>query len=97
MPKRDDSDDLISDKHDGPDDLGGLCGHIFGMIPWKVVMFIFAGFILINTSTFVENILGSWPGAVEGRYPSEQGLLIQAGLLTLGAIAVSVFSGGGLI
>lgn len=91
------SDDLTSNTRDAPDDLGGLVAHIFGLIPWKVIIFIFAGFILVNTSTFVEHILGSCSGAVEGRYPSEQGLLIQAGILTLGAIAVSVFSGGDLI
>jgi hypothetical protein len=93
------SEDIILDKKitDGPDDLGGMFAHIFGLVPWKVTIFVFIAFIVLNTSTFVDHILGSWPGAVEGRYPTEKGLVIQGSLLALGVVIISICVGGDLL
>lgn len=80
-----------------PDDLGGMFAHIFGLVPWKVTIFVFIAFIMLNTSTFIDKILNGWTGAVEGRFPTEKGLMIQATLLTLGVIVMSICIGGDLI
>lgn len=93
------SEDIIIDKKisDGPDDLGGMFAHIMGMVPWKVTMFVFVAFIVLNTSTFIDHVLGTWPGTVEGRFPTERGLVIQGTLLTLGVIVISICAGGDFI
>lgn len=87
----------MSDVITTTDDLGGLFMHMVHMVPWKLTAFVTCLFIILNTSTFVDKVLGSWPGATDGRYPSERGLLIQAALLTLGMIIMSVCIGGGLL
>jgi hypothetical protein len=91
-----DSED-ITVRSDAPDDLGGMFVHIAGLIPWKVIIFVFLGFIVLNTSIFIEKVLSHWSGTVEGRCPTEKGLLIQGLLLTLGVVVVSICAGGDLI
>lgn len=85
------------DLSEAPDDLGGLFNAVIERVPWKVISFVFIAFIIINTSTFVDNVLAYWPESVEGRYPSEQGLMIQACMLAFGAILVSICAEGELI
>lgn len=89
-----DSEDIISSR---PDDLGSMVAHIANFVPWKVSIFVFLAFIVLNTSVFIDKVLTHWPGAVDGRSPTEKGLLIQGFLLTLGMVVMSVLVGGGLV
>lgn len=91
-----DSDDILT-KSDGPDDLGSMVVHLFGLVPWKLTIFIFICFIVLNTSVFIDHVLTSWPGAVDGRHPSERGLLIQGLILTIGVVLMSICVNGELI
>lgn len=87
----------ITDTTCEPDDLSGMVTSIFGLVPWKLTIFVFITFIMINTSTFIDQILNSWPGAVVGRAPSESGLVIQAMILTLGVVIMSICINGNLL
>lgn len=89
--------ETLTQSQDGPDDLGSMVLHLAGLVPWKSVAFIFILFLFINTTTFVDRILGSWEGAVEGRFPTEKGLMIQAVLLTLGLVVFSVCANSDLV
>ena len=92
-----DAEDITIKSSDAPDDLGGMAAHIFGLVPWKVTGFVFVFFIILNTSVFIDKVLINWSGTVEGRCPTEKGLLIQGLLLTFGVMVMSVCVGGDLI
>ena len=76
---------------DAPDDLASMVVAVAEMIPWKIIVFVFIGYILLNTTTFVDRILRSWSGAVDGRIATEKGVVIQAMLLALGVMLFSIF------
>jgi hypothetical protein len=84
-------------KSDAPDDLGSMVIHMVKLVPWKSIIFVFIWYVLMNTTTFVDVILGSWSGAVEHRYPTEYGLFIQAIMMALGLAIFSILSNGELI
>ena len=80
-----------------PDDLGSMVWHFAGLVPWKSIIFVFLMYMIMNTTVFVDSILGSWPGAVDQRYPSERGLIIQACMMALGLIIFSILVNGGVL
>lgn len=82
---------------DAPDDLGSLFTQIIKLVPWKYAIFIFMGFMIINTTTFIDRFLSQWDGAVEMRAPTEKGLLIQNIILCVALMAFGVFTNSGLV
>lgn len=80
-----------------PDELGSLFLHIFNIIPKKLVIFTFVLFMLLNTTVFVDKILSTWTGAVDGLYVTEKGIMIQGILLSIGMIVFSVMLEGDVV
>ncbi len=87
----------MSADDDRPDDLGGMCWHIASLVPIKQVVFVFITFLIINTSTFVERILSYWTDAIDGRSPTDRGIVIQGLILSMALILFSVFDGANII
>jgi hypothetical protein len=75
---------------DSPDDLSSIVEHVFNMIPFKLVAFVFIFYIMLNTNSFVDDFLTKFSGAVDGRYPTERGIMIQATLLCLFMIIIHI-------
>lgn len=75
---------------DEPDELSDIFISISKSIPYKIVIFVFVFYILMNTSTFTEDILGKLSGTVEQRYPTDKGIMIQALLLSVGVIVINI-------
>jgi len=92
------SESIIS-KHNGnsPDDLWSLTMHIGNMIPFKLMIFIFLSNIMLQTNSFIESILSKFSGAVDGRFPTEKGILIQTLILVLLFAIVSILIEAGLV
>ena len=51
--------------------------------PVKVGFLIFILYIVINTDVFIDRFLASFSGAVEGRYATNKGIVIQAMMMTI--------------
>lgn len=85
---------LTSDKSnidDGPDDLGSLVFYIAKLINYKLVVFVFCAYLALNTNIFIDKVIGLFgDDTVELGNPSEKGIFVQAGLLTIGFIVMSV-------
>lgn len=79
--------DLLNQKE--PDDLSSMCYSMFDRIPAKYILMTFILFFIVNTSTFIDNVVGLFNEAVDGRHPTEKGLLIQ-GLFI--CVALVIFS-----
>lgn len=87
----------LSELENPPDDLGSMFTHIFKLVEWKYIVFVFIGYIMLNTTTFVDRVLNGWDNAVEGRFPTEKGLMIQALILSISLMMFCIFSNSGMI
>lgn len=84
------SEDKVEISKDAPDDLGSMFLHIARMLPVKLIILTFITYLSINTTNFIESILSRWNGAVEGRCPTERGIVIQGLLLVLAMIVFHI-------
>jgi hypothetical protein len=83
---------------DNADDIGGMFAHITqDLVPWKSVLFILLSYIILNTTIFIDKFLTYWDGAVDGRYPTDRGIVIQAMLMSIFFILFSVAVNGDLL
>lgn len=73
-----------------PDDLASLLLAIFRMVNFKLAVFIFMLFIFLNTSSFIDSVLVGFNDAVDGRQPTERGIVIQGVILTTAYILLSL-------
>lgn len=80
-----------------PDDLASLFMAIFRMINFKIAIFIFMIFIFLNTSSFIDSVLIAFDDAVDGRQPTERGIVIQGLILTVSYITLSLLVDAELI
>lgn len=82
---------------DPPDDLASLFMAIIKKIKFKIVILLFMAFILINTSTFIDSVLSGVDGAVDGRIPTEKGIVTQGIILMLIYIVLGLLVDADLI
>jgi len=86
------SESLIVKSGGEPDDLGSLAIYIMKLIPIKLIIFLFLGNIALQTNSFIESILSKFSNAVDGRYPTEKGIVIQTMLLCILLTIVYILS-----
>lgn len=82
---------------DRPDDLGSLFLHIFNIVPKKLILFTFVIFMLLNTTVFIDKILSTWQGTVDGMNITEKGIMVQGLLLVLAMIIFSIMVEGEVV
>lgn len=71
----------IDDDGKKPDDLASAFVGFFTTLNYKLLLFLFLFFILVNSDIFVDKILSNIEGAVEVREPTAKGTVIQGLIL----------------
>ena len=59
----------------------------------KILFFLYAAFLFIQSGTFMDNVLKKFDGTTDGRAPTTKGILIQGMFLVL-IYAVILFADG---
>jgi hypothetical protein len=72
-----------------PDDATGILSSALGNVNWRTAILLFVVFMLISSDVFVER-LNSISGAVDGRFPTGKGTVIQGLTLALAYIVLDV-------
>lgn len=80
-----------------PDSISELMIHISKKINFKMVFLIFVIFVFLNTTTFITSILDKISGASSGGVPTEKGILLQGGFLSMMYIILSILMEAGLL
>jgi hypothetical protein len=80
-----DSDPIMSSGN-APDDMTSVIVDAFSSIQYKLVGLVFVLFIFLSSDTFIERLLSKFEGAVDYKYPTSYGTIIQGLLLCLGLI-----------
>lgn len=81
-------DDNTSEKHDGFD----VFGSVFGKVHIWIALLMFILYILINTSTFIEEVLkkiNSEFVSIDGN-PTTNGIIVQGIFLSIGYIIIDL-------
>lgn len=82
--------DSRSDSRAPPDDMTSLFLAVFGKIKFKIVLLLFLVFMYLNTSSFIESVLTRFSGAVDGRVPTEGGIVVQGVILVLAYVVIGL-------
>ncbi len=56
---------------------------IYNSVQVKLLLFLYILFILVNTSEFIEKIMGQIPGALDGRQLSMKGIFLHGLILII--------------
>ena len=63
----DDVEEEVDSKSRRPDSFIDMFADFFGGVNYKIIFFLFAVFMFINSDIFIEKVLGKFEGTVEGR------------------------------
>lgn len=88
----DDSESICIDQC--PDDITSVFG-ILGLNNFKVSVFLFLIFIVLNCDVFVDKVMPK--GYTDGRHPTTKGIVLQGVLIVLGYMIINVLVSGGII
>lgn len=76
-------------KDDAPEDLTSTMFGAFDKSTIKVAIMLFFLFIILCSDVFIDRVLASYDGLVDGRTVTEKGILTQALLISIGFIAIN--------
>lgn len=82
---------------DEPDDISDLFIHIFKKFNIKIAILLMVFYLFINTSFFMDSVLSGFKDAVMAGTPTEYGILVQAIILSLFYILVSLLNDSDII
>jgi len=75
-----------------PDDLSSLVSDLCHNIPVKMSILLFLVIMIVNSDVFIENILIFIPGSSVAGQPTSFGTILQALIIVLTFILISVFT-----
>ncbi len=78
-------------------DFGGFLWEIIRAVPYKMALFIFLLFVVINTTIFVENFIEPWGNTYVGGHVTDKGIYIQGLFITIGYIVVHSLVANGVV
>jgi hypothetical protein len=80
----DDVEEEVDSKGRRPDSFIDMFADFFGGVNYKIIFFLFAIFMFINSDIFIEKVLHKFEGAVEGRATvTNKGTFISSIILIL--------------
>jgi hypothetical protein len=80
----DDVEEEVENKGRRPDSFIDIFADFFGGVNYKIIFFLFAIFMFINSDIFIEKVLNRFDGAVEGRATvTNRGTIISGIMLIL--------------
>jgi len=82
-----DSDPIETKKRAAKDLVSWVCD-MLGSIQWKLVGFVFLIFIIVSSDVFVGRVLSQFNGAVDLKYPTSWGVILQGLFLSMGLIMI---------
>jgi hypothetical protein len=73
-----------------PDDIFSILGHALEGIQFKFLILFFLAFLGISSDIFINRVLTNFPNAVDTKYPTNYGTVIQGVILVLVCIVLNV-------
>lgn len=69
-----------------PDNIAKLAFNAIKSIEYKLIILLFTTFMLLSSDVFINRVLSKFNGAVDHRYPTNYGVLLQGMFLVLAYI-----------
>ena len=60
-----------------PDSFTGIITDGLAGIQWKLLLFVFLIFLFVSSDVFTNRVLTKFKGAVDSKYPTSYGVIIQ--------------------
>jgi len=73
-----------------PDDLTSILIDIVSNVQWKFMGLLLIVFVFLNSDIFVNRILSTFNGAVNYKYPTSYGVVLQGIFLVIAMISIDV-------
>ena len=89
---QDDDEEKTKKSSSPPDDLSSLMGDLCEKVPWKIAIMLFLILLIINSDVFIEHTLKYIPGTSIAGQPTSFGTILQALIVILIFILISIFS-----